>query len=66
MDRAFTRLFVVVSMVVAAAVMAVPSALRAGSALLTLAGVALAVLAVAGLLVLVRVVVLTERRRGQR
>ena len=66
MDRRFIRLFVPVSMVAAASVMIVPSALRGDSAVLALAGAALALLAVAGLLLLARVVVLTERRRGQR
>ena len=66
MDGAFTWLFVLVSVVAAAAVMVVPSALRGDSALLTLAGAALALLALAGLFVLARVVVLTERQRGRR
>lgn len=66
MDRAFLRLFAPVSIVATAAVMAAPRALRGDSALLTLGGGALALLALAGVLVLARVVVLTERRRGRR
>lgn len=66
MDRAFTRLFALVSVVAAAAVMIAPGALRGDSTLLTLAGAALALLAVAGVLVLARVVTAAERRSGRR
>ena len=66
MDSGFTWLFVSVSAVVAAAVMVVPNALRGESALVTLAGVVLALLSAAGLLLLARVVVVTERHRGRR
>lgn len=65
MDRSFARLFVLVSILATAAVMVLPGALRGDSALLTVAGVALVLLALAGVLVLARVVVLTERRRGR-
>ena len=66
MDRAFTRLFVLVSAVAAAAVMIAPGALGGDSALLTLAGAVLALLALAGVLVLARVVTAAERRSGSR